>query len=135
QTMDRGVFSDKPVLMGAAFRSGLEKVVVPFFEPGMPVEYELIRAINTVSRPVRKKLGVLRTDAQLMGGFNMMQDSNSQPLINELKKQYDVVEVDPSRPIDTSLYTVLLAVQPSSLSPDELPNFIDAVRAGVPTCI
>ncbi len=31
---ERGVMSEQPVMLGAAFRSGLEKVVVPFFEPG-----------------------------------------------------------------------------------------------------
>jgi ABC-2 type transport system permease protein len=136
QTIDRGVFSDKPVLLAAAFRRGLEKVVVPFFEPGMPVEYELIRAMNTVSRPARKRLGVIRTDANLMGGGGMMMQQNeSQPLVDELKKQYDVDDVDPSRPINTTLYAVLLAVQPSSLGPEELTNFTDAVRSGVPTAI
>ncbi len=65
----------------------------------------------------------------------MMQQSDASPLVTELKKQYDVVEVDPSRPIDTSLYKVLLAVQPSSLAPDEMVNFTDAVKAGVPTAI
>jgi ABC-2 type transport system permease protein len=133
---ERGVMTEQPVLMGAAFRSGLEKVVVPFFEPGIPVEYELIRSLNTVARPVRKKLGVLKTDAQLMGGgFNPTGQSDASPLISELKKQYDVVEVDPSRPIDAGLYKVLLAVQPSSLAPDEMVNFTDAVIAGVPTAV
>ena len=40
-------------------------------------------------------------------------------MVAELKKQYDVVEVDPSKPI-TEKYDVLLAVQPSSLSPEAM---------------
>ncbi len=135
---ERGVMTEQPVLLGAAFRSGLEKVVVPFFEPGIPVEYELIRSLNTVSRPVRKKLGVLKTDANLMGGGGnpmMPQSSDSSPLVTELKKQYDVVEIDASRAIDPGIYKAILAVQPSSLSPEEMVNFTDAVKAGVPTCI
>jgi ABC-2 type transport system permease protein len=135
---ERGVMTEQPVLLGAAFRSGLEKVVVPFFEPGIPVEYELIRSLNTVSRPVRKKLGVLKTDANLMGGGGnpmMPQSSDASPLVTELKKQYDVVEIDASRAIDPGIYKAILAVQPSSLSPEEMVNFTDAVKAGVPTCI
>ncbi len=129
---ERGAISDQTIVLGAAFRSGLEKVVVPFFEPGVPVEYELIRSLNTVSRPVRKKLGVLRTEAKMMGS---MQRRNPEPIITELKKQYDVIEVDASKPIDPTLYTVMLAVQPSSLSPEEMVNFVEAVRSGLPTAI
>lgn len=130
---ERGAISDQSIVMGAAFRCGLEKVVVPFFEPGVPVEYELIRSLNTVSRPVRKKLGILKTDAQMMG--DQFQGSQPQPFVVELKKVYDVVEVDAAKPIDTTLYTVLLAVQPSSLGPEEMNNFIEAVRGGLPTAI
>ena len=54
--------------------------------------------------------------------------------MQELKKQYDVVEVDPAQPI-RERYDVLLAVQPSGLSPPEMANFVDAVRAGQPTAI
>ena len=50
------------MILGAAFSSGLEKVVVPFFEPGVPVEYELIRSLNTVVKPKRGKVGVVTTD-------------------------------------------------------------------------
>jgi ABC-2 type transport system permease protein len=55
-------------------------------------------------------------------------------IIAELKKQYEVVEVNPAEAI-TEKYDCLLAVQPSSLSPPDLPNFIDAVRRGQPTAI
>lgn len=137
QVIERGVISDRNVLLGAAFRSGLEKVVVPFFEPGVPVEYQLIQAINTVSRPARKRLGVLRTDAQLNGGFSMqtMQVVDRQRIMEDLEKQYEIKEVDANSPIDVTQYDVLLAVQPSSLAPPQMENFVAAVESGLPTAI
>jgi ABC-2 type transport system permease protein len=134
---ERGTYSDQPVILGAAFRSGLQKVVIPFFEPGVPVEYELARSLTTVAKPVRKKLGVLKTDAKLMGGFDQrsFQQSPQQPIVEELAKQYDVAEVNAASPIDVEKYDVMLAVQPSSLSPEEMINFVAAVKAGVPTAI
>jgi ABC-2 type transport system permease protein len=137
QVRERGVLADRPILLGAAFRSGLDKVVVPFFEPGVPVEYQLIQAMNTVSRPTRKKLGVLRTDAQINGGFSQstFQPIPRQQVLDDLEKQYDIVDVDASSPIDVNGYDCLLAVQPSSLSPEQMPNFVAAVQAGLPTAI
>lgn len=137
QVRERGVYADRPILLGAAFRSGLEKVVVPFFEPGVPVEYQLVQAMNTVSRPVRKKLGVLRTDAMITGGFSAtnMQQRQRMQILDDLEKQYEIVDVDASSPIDTSLYACLLAVQPSSLSPEQMTNFVNAVGSGIPTAI
>ncbi len=136
---ERGAFRDQKVLLGAAVRSGLSKVVVPFFESGIPVEYELVRSINTVAQPKRSKLGVLKTDAQMMGGFSMagggFSQTPKQPIIEELEKQYEVVEVDPSAPISTDQFNVLMAVQPSSLGPQEMSNFLDAIKSGVPTAI
>ena len=59
----------------------------------------------------------------------MQGPSEESQLIAELKKQYDVEEVDPSKPI-TDKYDVLLAVQPSSFDPDAMDNFVAAVKAG-----
>ncbi len=134
---ERGAYSDQPVLLGAAFRSGLQKVVIPFFEPGVPVEYELVRSLTTVSKPAKKKLGVLNTEAKLMGGFDMrsMSSQPQQPIIDELAKQYEIVSINAASPIDTEKLDVLLAVQPSSMSPEEMVNFIDAVKSGLPTAI
>lgn len=134
---ERGTLSDQPIIMGAAFRSGLQKVVIPFFEPGVPVEYELARSLTTVSKPARKKLGVLKTDAKMMGGLDMrtFQQQPQQPIIEELSKEFEVTEVNAASPIDTERFDVLLAVQPSSLSPEEMKNFLAAVEAGLPTAI
>jgi len=132
----RGTYRDEEIFLGCAFTSGLEKVVVPFFDKGTPVEYELIRSICTAAQQKRKRLGVLTTDADLFGGFDMMtgQQRPRQPLVDELEKQYDVVQVDPAAPI-TEKYDVLLAVQPSSLGPEQMANLVAAVQAGQPIAI
>jgi ABC-2 type transport system permease protein len=139
RTRTRGAFKDEEVILGAAFTSGLEKVVVPFFDYGIPVEYELIRSIGTVSESQRERIGVVRTDAQLWGGFSfaggMPQQIPKSELVLELEKQYDVEEVDPASPISQDSYDMLLVVQPSSLSQEELTNVVNAVRAGQPTAI
>ncbi|MFK7735869.1 MAG: Gldg family protein [Pirellulaceae bacterium] len=136
---ERGALKDQEVILGAAVRSGLSKVVIPFFESGIPVEYELVRSINTVAQPRRAKLGIVNTDANFMGGFSMagggFQQIPKQPIVEELEKQYDVEAVDASTPISPDAYDALFVVQPSSLSPQQLPNLVEAVKSGVPTAI
>ena len=136
---NRGAVSQKPLFLGVAFTSGLEKVVIPFFDRGLSVEYEMVRSICTVSRKEhqkRKKIGVLATDAKLYGDFNMqtMSQTPKQLLIEELEKQYEVVRVNADAPIVDDI-DALLAVQPSTLGPQQMPHFIDAVRRGIPTAI
>ncbi len=132
----RGAYRDEEIFLGCAFTSGLEKVVVPFFDKGTPVEYELIRSVCTAAQQKRKRLGVLTTDAEMFGGFDMMsgQSRPRQPIVEELEKQYEVVQVDASAPI-TETYDVLLAVQPSALGPEQMTNFVAAVKAGQPVAI
>ena len=133
---ERGAFRDEDIFLGCAFTCGLEKVVVPFFDRGTPVEYELIRSICTVAEQKRKRLGVVTTDADLFGGFDMAsgQQRPRQPVLEELEKQYEVVQVDPAAPI-TETYDVLMVVQPSSLGPEQMNNFVTAVRSGQPVAI
>jgi ABC-2 type transport system permease protein len=135
---NRGVWKQENIYLGAAITCGLEKMVIPFFERGVPVEYELVRSLATITQQKRKRLGVVQTDAELFGGFDfsggMPRQRPNERLIEELGKQYDVVKVDPSNPI-TERYDVLLAVQPSTLTQPQLTNFIDAVRKGQPTAI
>ena len=130
-TTSRGAMAEDYIFMGVAMNCGLERVIIPFVDRGIPVEYELVRSICTVTQQKRKKIGVLTTDAQLYGSFNFQAMSSSQnwPIIDELEKQYEVVQVDPASPI-TDKYDVLLAVQPSSLAQEQMDHFIAAVKGG-----
>ncbi len=136
QSLTRGTFKHDRIFLGVAFTSGLNKVVVPFFDRGVPVEYELVRSICTVSQQSRKKIGILSTEARLMGGFDQatFQATGNQAIVDELKKQYEIVTVSPDAPI-TGDFDVLLAVQPSSLSPEQLNNFITLLKTGKPVAI
>ena len=60
------------IFMGVAFTCGLEKVVLPFVDRGLPAEYELVRSLCTVTRQKRKRIGVLETDAHVFGNFSQM---------------------------------------------------------------
>lgn len=136
---DRGALTDQQLILGAAFRSGLEKVVIPFFDSGIPVEYELVRSLRTVAAPQRKRLGVVKNDSQFMGGFSMSGMSPTQipreAIIDELAKQYEVKEADLNAPLLPDQFDVLLVVQPSLLSPQEMTNLIDGIKSGIPTAI
>lgn len=133
-TFNHGALSSDHIYLHIAVKSGAGKALVSFVDQDTPLEYELVRSICTLSQPKRKRLGVLSTDAQLYGGFSMQGMAPNWPIIDELEKQYDLVRVDPSKPI-TDKYDVLLAVQPSSLGVAEMNNFIAAVRDGQPTAI
>lgn len=136
---EKGSAQQKNIIIGAAFRSGLEKVTVPIFEYGIPVEYELVRSINTVASGARKRLGVVETDARLFGGQVMrgmsFQRVERHPLIGELSKQYEVESVDLQSPVTPDMYDALLCVQPSSLSPEQFTLLNNAIKAGVPTAL
>ena len=132
----RGARTQEDIYMGVVFTCGLDRVVLPFVNKGIPIEYELVRSISTVAQQQRKRVGVLKTDVQLFGGFDMqtMSSRSESQVIQELRKQHDVVEVDPMSPI-TEKYDVLLAVQPSSLGPQQMDHFIAAVIKGQRTAI
>ncbi len=136
QSSAGGKFAVEDIYLGAAFLCGLEKVVVPFFDRGIPVEYEVVRSIATVSQQKRRRIGVVSTDAQLFGGFDMqtMSSQPAEPIIAELNKQYDTEEVNAAAPIGEG-FDALLVVQPSTLPQDQLDNVVAAIRRGVPTAI
>jgi len=128
--------SSTEIFLGVAFTSGLEEVVIPFFDQGLPVEYELTRSIQVVSRAGRKKVGILNTDAKLMGGFDQRSFGQTPEwsIVTELKKQYDVSSVAPDAAIDAEL-DVLLVAQPSSLTQPQIDNLTAFVKQGGATLL
>ncbi len=135
-TTDEARQASAEIFLGVAFTSGLEEVVIPFFDRGLPVEYELTRSIRVVSRSNRKKVGILSTDARLLGGFDMqsMGQSNEWSIVTELKKQYEVSSVSADTPIPSDM-DVLLVAQPSSLTDKQIANLVTHVRGGNPTLL
>ncbi|MBS0209880.1 MAG: Gldg family protein [Planctomycetes bacterium] len=136
---ESGAYQEGELFLGVAFMSGASKpVVVPFVDTGTPLEYELARSVLTVSRAARRKIAVLRTDAQLFAGFDQstFQPTPASPLIEELQKQYDLEQVSPEDLTNKDKkFDALIAVQPSTLSPQHLDLFIAAIRRGVPTAV
>jgi len=128
---EQGKQTQSEVFLGVAFTSGVEEVVIPFFDRGLPVEYELTRSIRVVSKSGRKKVGILTTDAKLTGGMDMRTFSQTPEwsIVTELKKQYDVSSVSPDTPISSDL-NVLLVAQPSSLTQKQIDNLTDFIRKG-----
>jgi ABC-2 type transport system permease protein len=135
-TADQGKQMTTEIFLGVAFTAGLEEVVIPFFDRGLPVEYELTRSIRVVSRSGRKKVGILTTDAKVMGGFDTRSFSQTPEwsIVVELKKQFEVSTVSPDTPISADV-NVLLVAQPSSLTQSQIDNLTDYVKRGGATLL
>ena len=156
-----GRFLVEEVFLGAVASSGFDQVVIPYFDKGTPIEYEITRAIGTVAQEKRLTVGVLTTDAKVFGGMNM-QSFQSDPewrLVTELKRQYHVREISPDQAIlvkgtpkptkteaekqndkapqasEEEPVDVLIAILPSSLTQPQMKHLVDYVRAGGPTLI
>ena len=124
------------VFMGLAFTCGAEEQVIPFFDRGLPTEYEVVRSIRVVAGTERKRIGVVRTMLNLMGGVDYQQNrfDPSWPVVEELRKQYEVYPVDPESPIVAELDALLVPL-PSSLQTDEMGHVADFIRQGTPAML
>lgn len=120
--------------LGVAVTSGIEEQVIPFFDPGLSPEYEIARAIRVVSRGSRKRLGIIDTDVKMLGGvdFDTSQPRPVWAAVQELRKQYDVVEVTPASAADADV-DVLVVVLPSRMTQTDLDLALDPVTRGIPT--
>lgn len=91
RTERNGRTIEEDVYLGVVVSSNLDEVVLPFFEDGTALEYELTRSLATVTRKERFTVGILLTDAHFFGR------SGSWPyyerMLGELKKQFNVIEV------------------------------------------
>lgn len=128
----RASFSE--IFMGVAFTAGAEEQVIPFFDRGLPAEYELTRSIRVVAKTERKKVGVLNTEARVFGGFDFQsfQSTPEWQVVQELKKQYDVVQISATNEITEEL-DGLLVILPSSMPQEEMDNLKAYIETGVPT--
>ncbi len=124
------------VFMGVAFTSGAEEEVIPFFDRGLPTEYELIRSISMVARSQRKQIGVLNTEAKIFGGFDYqtMRSDPSWQVVSELERQYEVIQISALEPITEDLDGLLVAL-PSTLPQGQMENLAAYIEAGNPTLL
>lgn len=124
------------IFLGLAFACGGEEFTIPFFDRGLPAEYELVRSIRVVSRARRKKIGVLTTPVQLFGGFDFQTRRQSQEwsIVAELKKQYEVVQVMPDADYPADL-DALIAAQPSALTQPQADRLTVYAKSGKPMLI
>ena len=114
---------DRDLFMGLVFKGASNKAKLDFLYKSLPVEYEIMRSVVSVgSTSQKKKIGVLTTDAPVMGeapsgmfGFQMGPGRPPWEFITELRKQYVVEAVTETTVLkDPSSYDALIAIQPST---------------------
>lgn len=101
--------------LGVVAVSGAKDAVIPFFSPSQEpqLEYLITRMITEVTAASKPKIGVLSTLPVMgMGGMSFMQQQGgSEPwvFIEELKSQYEVVQLNPGdRAIADDISTVVV---------------------------
>jgi ABC-2 type transport system permease protein len=138
----------KPVFLGLAFVSGANEEIVPFLSRGLSAEYEVARALRVVTQDKKKVLGILRTDAPLMGSFDLQSKSQTPAwqIIEELRKQYEVRSINPTADIrppecddpdkpKQDCVDVLIVPQLPSLTQPELDKVQAYIDAGHPALL
>lgn len=131
-----GGLADIQMYLGFAVQCGTNEVVTPFVGPAVPLEYELMRSIRTVSNAGRKTVGILKTDVELFGGFDM-QTFAQKPrwaIAQELEQQYKIENVDPASDYPAGL-DCLLVPQASSLEQEPMDRLQQWILAGNPTLL
>ena len=124
------------VFLGLAFTCGAEEQVIGFFDRGLPAEYEIMRSIRVVAGTERRRVGIVKTMLDLVGGVNFQQNQFAPQwsVVAELRKQYEVYQVDPDYPIDPELDAIVVPL-PSSLQTDQMENITNFIRSGKPAMI
>ena len=131
-----GGMAEKQIFLGFVVQCGTEEVVTPFIEPAVPLEYELMRSIRTVAGSGRKKVGVLKTDVEFIGGmdFQTFRQKQRWLIADELQQQYTLENVDAEKDYPEGL-TCLVVPQPSSLQQEQMDRLQRWMAAGNPTLL
>lgn len=119
------------IFLGLAFTCGARETRIEFFDRGLPIQYELTHAIGTVAQVERSKVGVLKSGVDMFGGFDFQSMSRSEDwqFLRDLRKQYEVVKVEGTAAIDTSL-DVLVVPLPSSLTQEKMDRVAEYLWDG-----
>jgi ABC-2 type transport system permease protein len=127
-----GRVENVPVFMGLALTSGPREEVIPFLEKGLSVEYEVVRALTVVTAEKKRVIGVLRTDAKIMGDFDIQarRQIPAWRIAGELRKQYEVRSLNPGAEVPPDV-DALIVPQLSSMDQPSLgflEKYLDAGR-------
>lgn len=124
------------VFLGAAVASAGRTQVIEHFDPGLSVEYELVRAIRGVSDAKKRVLGVATTDLEVMGGFDYrtMGMTPGWEIVEEWKRQYEVRTVSLDSDVAADI-EVLVVPQPSTLTAPQVEKLHDYVWNGRPALL
>jgi ABC-2 type transport system permease protein len=128
---EEGAQSINEIFLGLAFTCGSEEFVIPFFDRGLPPEYEVMRSIRVVSRAKRRKVGILTTPARLFGGFDFQSRRQTEDwsIITDLKKQYEVQQISPDADYPQDLDALLVAL-PGALAQPQVDRLHEYVKSG-----
>ncbi|MBX3462881.1 MAG: Gldg family protein [Planctomycetes bacterium] len=131
-----GGYAEKQIFLAFVVQCGTEEVVNPFIEPAVPLEYELTRSIRTVAGSSRRKVGILKTDVEFMGGmdFQTFRQKPRWQIADELQQQYQLENVDPASDYPEGI-ACLIVPQPSSLPQEQMNRLRDWILAGNPALL
>ncbi|MCA9057274.1 MAG: Gldg family protein [Planctomycetaceae bacterium] len=97
-----GKREEADLFLGLQVHGPAGDATIPFFDRGVPIEYEIIQAIRSVMNERKLRIGILLTELGVTGGpsGNPMQPAQEEwEIVRELRKQYNVVFVNPAMPI------------------------------------
>ena len=134
--MPGGATANIHMYLGFAVQCGTNETVTPFVGPAIPLEYELMRSIRSVSNATRRKVGILKTDVEVFGGFDMQtfQQKPRWAIAQELDQQYEIVNVDPAQPYPEDI-GCLVVPQGSSLEQEPMTRLQEWIVAGNPVIL
>ncbi|MBL4845447.1 MAG: Gldg family protein [Planctomycetes bacterium] len=132
QALRGRIMVTEELFMGLVFTCGEREVKIPFFTKGLPVQFELVRAIGSVAQLKQPKIGVLKTGAPLFGGFDFqtMRSSEDWRVLKDLRLQYEVKKIDASSAAIATDIKALVVPLPSTLPQPEMDRLYDYLYAG-----